>query len=58
MQAATKLQLDLIDKFLISIHAAHAGCDIKKDDCLLSVDISIHAAHAGCDVFDGIYVVV
>ena len=37
---------------LISIHAAHAGCDQKTRlhyDC--TVRISIHAAHAGCDKF-------
>ena len=34
----------------ISIHAAHAGCDvIKKYGYPVVSKISIHAAHAGCD---------
>ena len=36
----------------ISIHAAHAGCDLCRP-CDSDADhISIHAAHAGCDLFD------
>ena len=33
----------------ISIHAAHAGCDISTSDHYSEGRISIHAAHAGCD---------
>ena len=38
-----------LDKFDISIHAPHAGCDFMEDPFLDKFDISIHAPHAGCD---------
>ena len=35
---------------VISIHAAHAGCDLNPDvTAWMPLPISIHAAHAGCD---------
>ena len=35
--------------FLISIHAPHAGCDIRRQGRKERPCISIHAPHAGCD---------
>ena len=34
----------------ISIHASHAGCDMKRWQNSVKTIISIHASHAGCDV--------
>ena len=33
----------------VSIHAAQAGCDLRKVSGLITPDVSIHAAQAGCD---------
>ena len=33
----------------ISIHASHAGCDVKVTSFYFFIFISIHASHAGCD---------
>ena len=35
---------------VISIHAAHAGCDPHQAAGINWIIISIHAAHAGCDL--------
>ena len=51
MRAATGLIIGLCVARYISIHAAHAGCDIPKNPLIdYDTGISIHAAHAGCDV--------
>ena len=34
----------------VSIHAAQAGCDLRKVSGLITPDVSIHAAQAGCDM--------
>ena len=34
---------------LISIHASHAGCDLRLAFATQRLYISIHASHAGCD---------
>ena len=54
MRAATNLPNLSDDRFMISIHAAHAGSDGAEKhagQCLLK--ISIHAAHAGSDRMAG-----
>ena len=50
MRAATPTKEQLDAKNIISIHAAHAGCDYKMHVDENGVRISIHAAHAGCDL--------
>ena len=49
MRAATPVgyKSELVNS--ISIHAAHAGCDVNGIYTAAEYDISIHAAHAGCD---------
>ena len=37
-------------KYLVSIHAAQAGCDLQKHRKKLRELVSIHAAQAGCDL--------
>ena len=49
MRAATSLEVSTSYATKISIHAAHAGCDIIAVYIILTIIISIHAAHAGCD---------
>ena len=49
MRAATSTGLKKCQTHLISIHAAHAGCDCMTFSWHLLFPISIHAAHAGCD---------
>ena len=50
MRAATSTGLKKCQTHLISIHAAHAGCDCMTFSWHLLFPISIHAAHAGCDL--------
>ena len=50
MRAATLFIALSINFFVISIHAAHAGCDDFYLPVLANIGISIHAAHAGCDI--------
>ena len=50
MRAATEIYAQGNDKDNISIHAAHAGCDVISSSVFLDDNISIHAAHAGCDM--------
>ena len=49
MRAATTAKGFLYPSLLISIHAAHAGCDVLNHCFYFKIGISIHAAHAGCD---------
>ena len=50
MRAATTSWNTLRSESMISIHAAHEGCDkILPEYVEILVPISIHAAHEGCD---------
>ena len=49
MRAATDDLMNMTIPQLISIHAAHEGCDAEAIAKGQFDDISIHAAHEGCD---------
>ena len=50
MRVATCISHAVIDVFVISIHATHAGGDIILYQWISCNIISIHATHAGGDV--------
>ena len=50
MRAATNILHKTIRIIIISIHAAHEGCDVISQKVKIKRTISIHAAHEGCDM--------